>query len=267
LGRAKRNGSIKSKASKVPLVLLHGWTCGPEDFGSQVAAFRSERETSAPAWGELIDVHLDPATAFRQVIDQLADCLPRGAAIAGHSMGSVPATMLATRPEVACRGLLLLDGGVVLRADLRANLTEFAESLRPCFESRDEPGLREIVLPAMRTLFEGFFPESGSGPARRAVMDRLEQANPTMAASQILGALSLPAEEALRAVRAPVVAIAPEQGRMDIDLLGQVCPEVRVETVADAGHFFMLTRPEATCRALEKALAWIDVADPPDEFT
>lgn len=218
----------------------------------------------APAWGELTDIRMEPAAAFHKVIDQLADRLPRGAAIAGHSMGSIPATMLAARPEVACRGLLLLDGGVVLRANLRANLTEFAESLRPLLGARDEPGLRKLMLPVMRTLFESFFPESDSGPVQDTVMRRLEQVDPTAAASQILGAFSLPAEEALRAVQSPVVAVAPEHNRMDIDLLGRVCPEVHVETVPDAGHFFMLTRPEATCRALQRALVRIDAAEPPD---
>jgi pimeloyl-ACP methyl ester carboxylesterase len=244
--------------------LLHGWTCSPEDFAPQVTEFNPDRETIAPAWGELIDFKLDPATAFREMIDQLAECLPTGAAIAGHSMGSVPATMLAIRPEVACRGLLLLDGGVALRADLRANLSAFAESLWPCFHAKDELGLRKIMLPVMRTLFDSFFPESGSGPTRTAIMGRLEQVNPTVAASQILGALSLPAQDALRAVRAPVVAVAPEHSRMDIDALRKTCPEVRVENVPDAGHFFMLTRPQATCRVLQQVLARIDVAESAD---
>jgi len=248
------------RSPKVPLVLLHGWTCGPEDFAPQVTEFRRDRETIAPAWGKLINIKLDPATAFREVIDQLADRLPRGAAIAGHSLGSFPATMLAIRPEVACRSLLLLDGGVALRADLRANLSAFAESLRPCFDAKDEPGLRKIMLPVLRTLFESFFPESDSGPTRRAIMGRLEQVNPTGAASQILGALSLPVKDALRAVRAPVVAVAPEHGRMDVDALRKACPEVRVENVPDAGHFFMLTRPEATCRVLQRVLERIDIA-------
>ncbi len=248
------------RSPKVPLVLLHGWTCGPEDFGPQVTELSPDRETIAPAWGKLIDIQLDPATAFREVIDQLAERVPRGAAIAGHSMGSVPATMLAIRPEVACRGLLLLDGGVALRADLRANLSAFSASLRPWFDAKDEPGLRKIMLPVLRTLFESFFPESDSGPARSAIMGRLEQVNPTVAASQILGALSIPAEEALRAVRAPVVVVAPEHSRMDIDAIRKECPEVRVENVPDAGHFFMLTRPEATCRVLQQVLARIDVA-------
>jgi pimeloyl-ACP methyl ester carboxylesterase len=242
------------------LVLLHGWTCGPEDFAPQVTEFSPDRETIAPAWGKLIDIELDPATAFREVIDQLADRLPRGAAIAGHSLGSFPATMLAIRPEVACRGLLLLDGGVALRAELRTNLSAFAESLWPCFDAEDEPGLRKIMLPAMRTRFEDFFPESDSGPTRRAIMSRLEQVSPAAAASQILGALSLPVHDALAEVHAPVVAVVPEHSRMDIGILRKVCPAVRVEKIPDAGHFFMLTRPEATCRVLQQVLKQIDVA-------
>lgn len=229
-----------------PLVFLHGWACGPEDFTAQVEAFGASREVLAPAWD------VDPGAAdWGRMLDRLAARVPRGAVLVAHSLGGYPAVGLAARPALGVAALVLLDVTLPLPPERRAR---YEATIGPLLAPGDPAAVQRGMLDWMRPIFRGYFAEGEDPRVRDEVVGRLESIDLARALATIAAALEAPAEEALRALCMPIRAIFPEHPRADVDLFRAARPDARIEWIPGAGHFLHRTAAGAVNACLAAVL-------------
>jgi pimeloyl-ACP methyl ester carboxylesterase len=202
----------------VPDLPGHGWSRPPRGRGHL-------------SFGELLDV----AEAF------VARISPRGAYLAGNSMGGwIAAKLAARRPDLA-RGIALLNpGGPALNAE---DWVDFGR----VFSSEDAASARELLAAIFHR------PPLGAQLLSRDLR-RLLRAPSVLALVGTLRAEDFLSEEELSQVDCPSVLIWGENDRLIPDgcrsFFLQKLPRVRYEPVPDCGHCPQLECPRRTAEIL-----------------
>jgi pimeloyl-ACP methyl ester carboxylesterase/uncharacterized protein YndB with AHSA1/START domain len=190
---------------------------------------RGHGESEVPDSGYTIDVFADDVI---QVCDQAG--LTR-AVFCGHSF-ALALQVAIRRPDLAA-GVVLLDGAVLIPPGERDRLMGFAEVL-------ETDAWREALL--------GFFGGVAAGAAERVRADIA--VTPRFDAAPLFREIAESdyADELLSA-RCPILYV---HSGMPIDLqrLRAVRPDATVLSVANAGHYVMLTQPVAVNAALDRFL-------------
>jgi pimeloyl-ACP methyl ester carboxylesterase len=236
-----------------PLLLVHGFTGGREDFDDHVERFAGEGwhavAPDLPGHGES---HPDGADhgfeAYGEALLGLADGLGWGSfVVIGHSMGGVVAQHLAVhRPERVDAMVLMDTSPGHVRVD--PDLVELA-----CGVVGRE-GM-EALLRIQQAMGNPLDTESGrrlraERPGWAARQDaKFLRCSPAMYEA-MARALTAPVDrtDALAAVRVPTLVVVGERDELFRDAareLAAVIPRARLEVVPDAGHSPQVEAPDA----------------------
>jgi len=226
------------------VVLLHGLFGNRTHYAAQahhLAArhrvltidLRGHGESDMPDAGYSLDVFGD---------DVIRVCEEAGvdrAVFCGHSF-PVALKVVARRPDLAA-GLVLLDGVVLLPETERQAQAGFADVLETDI-------WREALL--------GFFGGIAGGAAERVRAD-IAAAPRVYAAPMMRDIAASDYADELASVRCPIMYVHARVPT-DLDRLGALRPDAIVETIANVGHWPMLTAPDELNTALDRFLERID---------
>ena len=167
------------------------------------------------------------ATAVHAFLDALA--LP-GVVVAGHSMGALVALALALESPPSLRGLLLMGAGARMRV---------TEALLGGWFDHSERAATFVVD-------NGF--HSAPAALRRKVLAAMLAVPPPTAFNDFFACHHFDARPLLGGISLPTVVIAGANDHLAPPrfsaALADGLPHARYESIADAGHFVMLERPD-----------------------
>ena len=232
------------------VIFLHGWCGHPEEVSHIREAFPGP--VLSPGWmpspGSLDLEKWDPdraAALMRSFADSILDQVARtivdagfaGGTLVGHSMGGVMACMLARRPDIDARQVILIDASVPLSEERRDGyiekmggwITKAASQQRMLTQVGWIAECPEWVPDFFSPLNEGVY---------REFLERRFLFNPVPeAAATIGGAVQWPVNEALDALECPFQAIAGDPPRMSVEAMKKACPRAEIATCPDGGHY------------------------------
>lgn len=226
------------------VVLLHGLFGNRSYYAAQAhhlsarhrvlnMDLRGHGESDVPDSGYSLDVLAD------DVIRGCEEAGVRRAVFCGHSF-PVALRVVARRPDLAA-GLVLVDGVVLLPLTERQTQAGFADVLETDI-------WREALL--------GFFGGIAAGAAERVRAD-IAAAPRVYAAPMMRDIASSDYADELASVRCPIMYVHARVPT-DLDRLRALRPDAIVETIANVGHWPMLTAPDELNTALDRFLKRID---------
>ncbi len=245
-----------------PIVFVHGFACGLSDWDAQVAHFSPRHQTVAvdlrghgASPGSAADCSIERYGADVAEVMRALNLPP--AVVVGHSLGCRVAIEAALQAPEHTKAVVLVDGsrfapgmGPSLRAAF-AQPNGFATmqqgQFKAMFTAKSDPAVIEAVV-------------------QRAIRLPREVGEKMMTNLQRYDEYRLVAS--LRSLTVPVMAIQttatnaqrqrsslqPGQSSPYLDLLRTEIPGVRIEIVADTGHFPQLDEPERTNALLDSFL-------------
>lgn len=241
-----------------PIVLLHGLmgdgaTWGPVARGLvEVAAVvapdaRGHGLSSAPGHGHHYDDHAHDVEAL---IHGLGLDSP---VLVGHSMGGVTAALVAGRGRVSLSGVVFVDPSFLSPArQAEVHGSDVAAQHAAWMRLSDSEGIAEL-----RARHPGRSPEVAEllwrarRATQRAAFDVLVPPAPDY--RELVGALTVPS---LLVVGDTEPVVEPRV----LDELRRLCLEMRVETVADAGHGVGFDQPDHLAALVRGFLASLDAS-------
>jgi len=253
------------------VVFLHGW-CGHADEAERLRAALPS-QLLAPNWMPApgsIDlatwpgVEPGPAMAAgiafvgRQILQQVRQAIVDagfvGSLLIGHSMGGAMACLLAADPVIAARGLVLLDSSVPMPPQRRSdNLERMGQWVaRAIQEGRSAAQAAWVEEQPQRTNY--FFASSDVGTERELIERRMAHAPVVEAAATLGGYVQWPIDEALAAVRCPILAFGADPGRLPETDLRRVRPDATIQTIHGCGHFLHVFAAEQVRAGLKSWL-------------
>lgn len=241
-----------------PLVLLHGLFGAAQNFGAIQKRLAARRRVIAldlrNHGGSPHDAPMDYAAMAEDVAETLAALAASPAAIVGHSMGGKVAMVLALKHPASVARLVVADIAPVAHAPaLRHYVAAMrAVALSPALTrqaadaalatSVPEPAIRAFLLLSLR-----FGPD---GPAWRLNLPAIDAAMPVIE--------GFPERTGTGTYAGPTLSLAgarsdyvQEDGRAAFHAR---FPQVRFETIAEAGHWLHAEQPDAFVRAIEAFL-------------
>lgn len=264
--RGKAFGGLQWGTPTEPLVLLHGfldhaggWDRVARRLGRGSMAL-DHRGHGRSAWvGPGETYHFAEYVAD---LDALVDALGGRVRLVGHSMGGTVASVYAgARPDrvaalVVLDGLGLPDGG----AGARTRMVEFLDGARA---PRPERVMVDEAEAAMRLTraYPGLDAEFARELAQRGtrpVPGGLAWAyDPRHRSRSAVPYRQDQHQRFLEAIRCPVLSIHPEHSPFAVEDVARVeacIPDLRLATVAGAGHMLPLDAPEAVASLIEEFL-------------
>ncbi len=249
-----------------PIVFVHGFASGREDWRPQMAHFedrhtvvacdlRGHGESPRGTMPMTIETLAGDVVALMESLDL------HGAVLVGHSMGC--RIVLEARRQAAGRvaGLVLVDGSNVALGDKEGAQRRFAEGVRA-------DGYADFV----RSLFEDMFLEDCDPALRDRLLARALALPEAIGHPLFLNMMAWDADEAIRAMEtAEVPALVLQSTAMGVDrvrrplaagesspfmeLARRHMPRVETEVVPGVGHFTMLEAPEAVNASIARFIA------------
>ncbi|MBA3303613.1 MAG: alpha/beta hydrolase [Acidimicrobiia bacterium] len=258
---------LETGAGGRPLLLLHGFTGGADDFVDHLVPLaedgwhvvapnqRGHVDSYAPGTEAGYSLRLFAAEALA-----LADALGWGRfALLGHSMGGMIAQILALQAAQRLDGLVLMDtchGPVDIDPAMAMSAVELVrakgiDALAELLAGQADGG--PLETPAARRIRETR-PDLVAEGERR-----LRACSPAMYAAMVVEMLG-PEDrlEALAGLDAPTLVVVGEQDAPFLApsrRLAEALPGARLEVIADAGHSPQVEAPEAWAKALRTFLA------------
>jgi pimeloyl-ACP methyl ester carboxylesterase len=250
-----------------PIVFVHGFGCAHSDWDTQVAHLSRRHRTVAV---DLRGHGLRPGTAAEcsierygaDVAEVMRDLALSHAVVVGHSMGCRVAIEAALQAPAQTSGVVLVDG------------SQFSAATEPVMRERfASPGGYESFSDA---LFNDMFTAKSDAAVVAAVVARAKrfprQIGEKMLADLVhydVGRLSA----SLASPRVPVMALQATysnerrermtmregQSSPYLDMPRARVPSVRVEIIADTGHFPQLDAVERTNALIDDFLASLTV--------
>jgi pimeloyl-ACP methyl ester carboxylesterase len=247
---------------RLPIVFVHGFACAHRDWDAQVARFSSRHRTvavdlrghgaspGAPDECSIERYGADVAEVMRAL------ALPP-AVIVGHSMGCRVAVEAGLQAPGQTAGVVLVDGSQFapeMQATLEATFFSsdgYASLIRRWFQdmftARSDPDVAASVLERARNLPQAI--------GQKLLLDMVRYDVGRLATS-------------LSALRVPVMALqttysnerrerrsmGPGQATPYLDMLRTCIHAVRIEVIADTGHFPQIDTPDRTNLLLEDFL-------------
>jgi pimeloyl-ACP methyl ester carboxylesterase len=254
------------------VVFLHGW-CGHADEAERLRSALPSQLLALnwmPAPGS-IDLATWPgvepgptiaaAMAFvgqqilQQVRQAIVDAGFAGSLLIGHSMGGAMACLLAADPVIAARGLVLLDSSVPMPPQRRSdNLERMGQWVsRAIQEGRSAAQTAWVEEQPQRT--DHFFAGSDSGSERELIERRMAHAPVVEAAATLGGYVQWPIDQALQALRCPILALAADPGRLPEAALRRARPDATIRAISGCGHFVHVFAAQRVRAELERWLS------------
>jgi pimeloyl-ACP methyl ester carboxylesterase len=230
------------------VVLLHGLFEDRTYYAAQVQHLRATHrvinidlrghgQSDVPEDGYTIDALAD------DVIEVCEGAGVSSAVFCGHSF-AVALRVAVRRPDLAA-GVVLLDGVVLMPDAERERMMGFTQVL-------ETDGWRQALL--------GFFGGVAAGAVERVRSD-IAVVPRVYAAPLLREIASSDNADELIAARCPLLYVHSGMP-MDLERLRALRPDAMVESIPHAGHYLMLTAPEAVNAALDRFLATIPVDSP-----
>jgi pimeloyl-ACP methyl ester carboxylesterase len=249
-----------------PLVFVHGFACGHEDWRYQVEHFRRDNLTVVC---DLRGHGQSGSESNEYTIETLSDDLGHllgslhmpPAVLVGHSMGCrvVMQTYINLPESVA--GLILVDGSRLATGSRR----------------EAEQKARQMMLSTgyanwMRRAFASMFIPGSDAPFKTGILKRAKALPEKVGIPLFVSLRGWDAEKmdsVLAQIRAPLLLVQSttvnanlervslRQGDITpwMELVKKHVPRAQVEIVSDAGHFLMLEAPEAVNQRIASFLA------------
>ena len=147
------------------------------------------------------------------------------------------ACLLATDPEIAASGLVLLDSSVPMPAQRRADTLQRMGSwiARAVRDGRSVAQSAWVEDQPSRT--DHFFHPRDQGPGRRRIERRMAHAPVVEAAAVLGGYVQWPTDTALQRVRCPILAFAADPARLPLAAFRQARPDAQIYSTPGCGHF------------------------------
>jgi len=249
-----------------PLVFVHGFACGHQDWHAQLVHFgpahtavacdlRGHGATAGRSAECSIETYGADVAELLRTLD-----LPR-AVLVGHSMGCRVVLQAALDAPGRVAGLVLIDGS-------RIGEGEAAAAVRATSEAVAAAGGYAAFA---RQLFEGMFLSSSDAALKARIVARagaLPEAIGAALFARMAAWDAVNMERVLSTVRQPMmviqstylnparqrVALKPGDTTPWLDLVRACAPRARVEIVADVGHFTQLEAADAVNRLIESFL-------------
>ncbi len=242
-----------------PVVLVHGFGCAHNDWEAQVAHLSPRHQTIAvdlrghgASPGSAADCSIERYGAdVAEVMRALA--LPP-AVLVGHSMGCRVVTEAALQAPERTAGVILLDG------------SQFAAPMEAVLKARfaEADGYAMVV----KDLFTEMFTARSDPAVVAAVIERAERLPRPVGEKMLTDLLRYDVGRlagSLASLRVPVMAVQSTysnekrerrplragQATPYLDMLRANVPPVRVEIIADTGHFPQLDESERTNALIE----------------
>jgi pimeloyl-ACP methyl ester carboxylesterase len=236
------------------LLLLHGFSCGREDFVHQVEAFSARHRVIAfdQRGHGGSSLARDRSYGFEATVqDARALCAALGVSrpvVVGHSLGGVSALRLAADGYTSA--LVLLDSTVELPPEVNAELATYVDHLDGLADDEFRQEVRQYARYRMI---------DPSDEARLA--DRLvERAGQVPKEAYVAGVRSIvgvDVAELARAVNVPTLFIASSLPWLRPDRVHQLRPDWYLGRTIGAGHFHHLFVPDQVNAMIERFLASI----------
>ena len=245
-----------------PIVFVHGFACAHADWDAQVAHLSPRRQTVAV---DLRGHGASPGSAAECSIERYgadvaevlrALALPP-AVLVGHSMGCRVVTEAALQAPAHTAGVILVDG------------SQFAATMEASLKARfATPDGYATMANAM---FKDMFTAKSDAAAAASVVARAERLPRTIGEKMLADILRYDVGRfaaSLAGLRVPVMAVqstfsnekrerqAMREGQNTpfLDMLRASVPSVRVEIIADTGHFPQIDESARTNRLIDMFL-------------
>jgi pimeloyl-ACP methyl ester carboxylesterase len=236
-------------SGKPTLVLIHGWSCDSSYWAGQVDGLsRDYRVITVDLGGHgrsgssrvnwTIDSFGEDVVA---VVERLQ---PEQAILVGHSMGGDVAVAAARRLGGRVRGVVWVD------------------TYRKLGSTRSADEVEEIVAPfaadfkpTTAALVRGMFPPGADKQLVARVAEDMSSAPPTIAVSALRSSLTYgrTITESIKGIRAPIVAINPDQPASEVQSMRD--HGVEVVMMSGVGHFMMMEQPAQFNALLKQVVA------------
>jgi pimeloyl-ACP methyl ester carboxylesterase len=231
-----------------PLVFVPGWCCDRTLFAPQVDRFRRSRRVVAL---DLRGCGASPVTEDGYDIPSLAadvgalcdDLGLEQPVLVGHSLGGmIGLELAAARPDLVGAVVGVDAGPIDPLPDVHQRFAALAETIES--EGGDD---------ARRGYVEGLFLPDDDIGARQHTLDVMCAVPAHVAAGVLRGVVEWDGVAALRACKAPVLAILSQPtGSNAPDRLLALRPEIEIGVTVGSGHFNQLVVPEQVNEMIER---------------
>lgn len=224
--------------AKTTLVFLHGWCCAPEDFNQQINFFSNEYDILVPDYSNLTTEENSKQT-FQSCVNTIASAIQEQSnkpiILIGHSMGGIIALCLAESLKEQ------LTASIIIDSTMPQPISRQEENF--LIELNSNAGERAFKKTVNATMVNNAYDDLKIMKKKTSLMLSTWKKQPKIATNLLKNALLLEKTTLLSRLTSPLLYIACNPARGDIDAIKKLKPDVKIESIK-SGHFAMINQPE-----------------------